>query len=156
MWQRSHDISLCRNIWNWINQQSKYPEWSKQVSFPVPSIPVLRACRTVQNAGKHKRNMCRFTPIFLTFTKVHFHRLQEKTFIETFTAKNITFRRINLCQKIYFRLPGGLILRDKPSTSFHWNIINNWKAAYWLPVGNTAREPFKQTYDLASSKSPHE
>ena len=76
--------------------------------------------------------MCRFTPIFLTFTKVHFHRLQEKTFIETFTAKNITFRRINLCQKICFRLPGGLILRDKPSTSFHWNIMNNWKAAYWL------------------------
>ena len=132
MWQRSHDISLCRNIWNWINQQSKYPESSKQVSFPVPFIPVLRSCRTVQNAGKHKRNMCRFTPISLTFTKVHLHRLQDKTLPESFTAKNITLRMINLCQKIYFRLPWGLIGRNKLSTSFHWNIINNWKAAYWL------------------------
>jgi len=103
----------------------------------LPSIPVLRPCCTVQNAGKHKRNMCRFTPITLTFTKVHLHRLQDKTLPESFTAKNITLRMINLCQKIYFRLPWGLIGQNKLSTSFRWNIMNNWKAAYkLLPVHN--------------------
>ena len=132
MWQRSHDISLCRNIWNWINQQSKYPDWSKQVSFPVPSIPLLRSCRTVQNAGKHKRNMCRFTKITQPFTKVHIHRLQDKTLLETFTFKARTFNMINLWPKIYFLLPEGLIGRDKRSTSFHLYIMNNWKTAYKL------------------------